>query len=61
LPEVDILVLSYLESERLIKCVDSVLMSTYPNMKVFIVDNGSGPGVTAKIKDRYSGNAGLPL
>lgn len=60
-PEIDIIVLSYLESDRLIKCVDSVLMSTYPNIRVFIVDNGSGPEVTARIKDRYSGRAKVVL
>lgn len=55
-PEVDVIILSYLDYGRLQKCADSVLASTYPNMRLAIADNGSGPNVIAAVKERYSEN-----
>src|SRR6267378_760828 len=52
-PEVAIVILHYEGFERLRKCIDSVLLSRYPNFRVLLVDNGSVDGSAGRAEERY--------
>lgn len=51
-PEVDVIILSYLDLGRIEKCLDSVLASSYSNFRVLVADNGSGDEVLSRLKQR---------
>src|SRR5438132_14199795 len=52
-PEVAIVILHYEGFEGLCKCIDSVLLSRYSNLRVFLVDNGSVDGSVGRAEERY--------
>lgn len=49
MPEVDVIISSYLDYGRLQKCADSVLASTYPKLRLVIADIASGGTVYASV------------
>jgi GT2 family glycosyltransferase len=48
-----VLILNYNGRELTIECVDSVLRSRYPHTTVVVIDNGSGDGSVAALKERF--------
>src|SRR5437870_12828055 len=52
-PEVAIVILHYEGFEGLCKCIDSVLLSRYSNLRVFLVDTGSVVGSAGGLEGGY--------
>jgi len=52
-PSVFAIVLSYNDDRKILRCLDSVLGSDYPNLKLLFLDNGSKFDLTDKIKKVY--------
>lgn len=53
LPRVAAVVLTYCEEEEAIACVRSLLESTYPELAILLVDNGSPDGSGERLHDRF--------
>jgi hypothetical protein len=47
------IIVTWNKQQHVIRCIDSVLASTYPIKKVIVVDNASSDGTAKTIKDRY--------
>lgn len=54
-PRVAAVVLTYCEEEEATACVRSLLESTYPELEILLVDNGSPDGSGERLHDRYPG------
>ena len=52
-PKVGVIILSYRNFGHVKGCVDSVLVSTYRDFKIYLVDNGSEKPVIDAIRERY--------
>ncbi len=52
-PSVFAIALSYNDDRKILRCLESVLSSDYPNLKVLFLDNGSKFDLTDKINSAY--------
>lgn len=52
-PKVSIIILNYNGKKIISECVDAALQSSYPNIEVVIVDNGSFDGSQTYLRQRY--------
>ncbi len=52
-PEVDIILLNWNNYHFTKPCVESLLESTYPNIKIYVVDNGSKKEVVRQLKEDF--------
>jgi GT2 family glycosyltransferase len=54
-PKIASIVLSYNNGKLLLKCIDSLLRQTYPNIQIIIVDNASSDNSIEEINKTYHG------
>ena len=52
-PLVGVIVLNWRQPEVSLRCLASVAESTYPNLRVYFVDNGSGDGSPGRIREAF--------
>ena len=52
-PMIGALIVTWNRSEDLLECIGSVLLSGYPRLAVYVVDNGSSDGSSRAIAERY--------
>lgn len=61
IPNVHALVLNWNGVEHLQECLSTLLASTYPNLAVVFIDNGSTDGSVAFVRERFGGNPRLQI
>lgn len=52
-PRVSVIIPTMDRSDDVITCIDSVAQSTYPNIEIIVVDNGSTDDTVARIKNQF--------
>lgn len=52
-PLVHAIILSYNDREALVRCIESLLASTYPRLQVVVVDNASQDDAVAEVQRRF--------
>jgi hypothetical protein len=52
-PKVGIVVVNYNGREDTLKCLDSLVKITYPNYKIYLVDNGSQQDISMEVNQKF--------
>ena len=48
--KVSVVILNFKVKDSVLKCIDSVRKSAFPNLEIILVDNASGEGIKDEIK-----------
>lgn len=58
---VDVVIPTFMESERLFRAVDSVKRQTHTVQKIFVVDDGSGQEIATQLRARFDSDPQIAL